>query len=193
MERDGAAPGAVTEDGTLDAPTTIVSALVLLAVASYLWAEFRPMEPATLWMFVLMSFLTPALLSASLAMLAVAIAMLVFLRRSRYRASIALSFALMLAGAVLVGLASMPRSEDWPALSRLFGNSMGFVRAAFMADGMALAVWGATTALLSVAARRASRLGSPSASTLRRLAAVPTLLAACVFLLTALVMGIKGR
>jgi hypothetical protein len=132
-------------------------------------------------------------LVASLAMLAIAIAMLVFLRRSRYRASIALSFALMLAGGALVALASMPRSNDWPALSRLFGNSMGFVRASFMADGMALAVWGATTALLSVAARRASRRGSPSASTLRWLAAVPTLLAACVFVLMALVMGIKGR
>jgi len=204
MERDGAAPlQPPARGGTLDALPAIVSAVVLLAVVVYVWAEFRNMEPATLLMWAATSLLTPGVLNeiggrglvvaAGLTMAAVLIAMLLFLRGSAYRAAIQLSFALMLAGAALVALASVPRSADFPNLLRVFTSSMGFARAAFMFDGIALAAWGSVTALLSMAARRAARFGSSSAPTLRMLAALPTLLLACAFVVVALVVVVKSR
>ena len=200
MERDRAAPlQSSARRGTADALPAIVSAAVLLAVLLYVWAVFRNMEPATLLMWAAMSLLTPGVLYeiggrvlvllAGLAIVAVVLAMLVFLRRSAYRASILLSFALMLAGAVLVALASAPRSANLPSLFR--ADSMGFARAAFMVDGMALAVWGSVTALLSMAARRAARSGS-SPDLLRKLAALPTVLVACGLAVVAMFVFIKA-
>ena len=120
----------------------------------------------------------------------VVLAIPILLWRSAYRSSIVLSFALMLVGAALFGLALVPRSDAWPSVLRVFaGDSMGFVRSAALFDGIALASLGAATTLLTAAARRSARIGASYARPLRVLAALPALLAACVIVVVGLVAG----
>lgn len=201
MQREVADPPPLARPGgALYTVATAVSGVVLVAALVFVWQRFHDMAPATLLMWSAMSLLTPTMLhgiggpplvlAAGLAAIVALVALPVLLWFSAFRSAIVLALAMTLLGAALASVAWLNPAIPWPGHHRVFADdAMGFLRSCALFDGVALAVWGALTVLLSAAARRAQRVGSSSERRLRLLAAIPTLLVACTFVVIALVGG----